>query len=109
MVDHPARAAGEPVVTSTDETRGQPLAERVEARVAELEQAMSGLDPSDTRGRADIEQALSTAQSLTTGDLSHPSEVVASQLNDWLERNKHLGMTATPPRGPAPPLDSRAE
>jgi hypothetical protein len=25
-----------------------------------------------------------------TGDLAHPSDVVARDLNHWLERNKHL-------------------
>jgi hypothetical protein len=28
---------------------------------------------------------------LMTGDLAHPPDVIARALNDWLERNKHLG------------------
>ena len=30
-----------------------------------------------------------------TGDLAHPSDVVARNLNRWLERNKHLGQEIT--------------
>jgi hypothetical protein len=30
-----------------------------------------------------------------TGDLAHPSEVVARDLNRWLERNKHLAQEIT--------------
>jgi hypothetical protein len=96
-------------MNSTDETQGQPLAERVEARVTELEEALSDLAPGDTKARTDIEMSLVVAGSLMTGDNSHPSEVVASQLNDWLERNKHLAITATPSRGPEPTPDSKAE
>lgn len=81
--------------TTTDETRGQPLAARVQARVAELEAAIEGLGE-ETIERREIELALATAESLTTGDLSHPSDVVAMRLNEWLERNKYLAMKAAP-------------
>jgi hypothetical protein len=30
-----------------------------------------------------------------TGDLAHPSDVVARDLNRWLERNKHLAQDIT--------------
>jgi hypothetical protein len=30
-----------------------------------------------------------------TGDLAHPSDVIARDLNRWLERNKHLGQEIT--------------
>ena len=85
-------------MTSTDKTRGLPLRERMERRVAELEQALVDVDPADDRSRHDIELALATAKSLTTGDVSHPSDSVGSQLNDWLERNKHIGIKATASR-----------
>ena len=85
-------------MTSTDKTRGLPLAERVETRMAELQQALNEADPGDERARGDIELALATAKSLTTGDVSHPSDVVGSQMNEWLERNKHIGIKASTPR-----------
>lgn len=85
-------------MTSTDKTRGLPLRERMERRMAELEQALVDVDPADDRSRQDIELALATAKSLTTGDVAHPSDVVGSQLNDWLERNKHIGIKATASR-----------
>lgn len=85
-------------MTSTDRTRGLPLRERMERRVSELEQALTDADPADDRSRHDIEMALATAKSLTTGNVEHPSDVVGSQLNDWLERNKHIGIKATASR-----------
>lgn len=84
-------------MTSTDKTRGLPLRERMERRMAELEQALSDVDPAD-RSRQDIELALATARSLTTGDVAHPSDAVGAQLNDWLERHKHIGIKATASR-----------
>ena len=75
---------------STDATRGQPLAARVLARKDELEDALADLGAHDLLMRTAIETALATVYALMTGDLAHPSEVVARDLNRWLERNKHL-------------------
>ena len=76
---------------STDATRGQPLAARVFARKDELEDALANLGPHDVLVRQAIETALATIYALMTGDIAHPSDVVARDLNRWLERNKHLG------------------
>ena len=75
---------------STDATRGQPLAARVLQRKDELEDALANLGPHDVLMRQAIETALATVYSLMTGDLAHPNDVVARDLNRWLERNKHL-------------------
>ena len=75
---------------SVDATRGQPLAMRVLARKDELEDALAELGPYDIVERQAIETALATVYLLMTGDLAHPSAVVARDLNRWLERNKHL-------------------
>ena len=80
---------------SVDSTRGQPLAARVLARKDELEDALVEVGPYDTVERAAIETALATVYQLITGDLAHPSEVVARHLNQWLERNKYLGQDVT--------------
>ena len=80
---------------TVDETRGQPLAARVLARKDELEDALAELGPHDVRQRHAIETALATVYVLMTGDLAHPSDVVARDLNSWLERNKHLGQDIT--------------
>jgi hypothetical protein len=85
------------ILNSTDATRGQPLAARVLARKDELEDALADLGPYDTPLRQAIETALATVYSLMTGDLAHPSDVVAHGLSRWLERNKHLGQER--PRG----------
>ncbi len=86
---------------SVEEMRGQPLAARVQARRTELEQALEDLGPEETLAHREIEQALATVASLSTGVLTHPPEPVAAQLSQWLERNKHLGLvaeTSEPPR-----------
>ncbi len=80
---------------STDATRGQPLAVRVLARKDELEDALCELGPHDVVERQAIETALATVYALMTGDLAHPSEVVARGLSRWLERNKHLAQEIT--------------
>jgi len=80
---------------SVDSTRGQPLAARVLARKDELEDALAELGPHDGSERQAIETALATVYLLITGDLAHPSDVVARNLNLWLERNKHLGQELT--------------
>lgn len=80
---------------TVDATRGQPLAARVLARKDELEDALAELGPHDTLELHAIETALATVYQLMTGDLAHPSEVVARGLNRWLESNKHLGQEIT--------------
>jgi hypothetical protein len=83
------------IESSTDATRGQPLAARVLARKDELEDALVELGPRDTVQRQAIETALATVYALLTGDIAHPSDVVAAGLNRWLERNKHLAQDIT--------------
>ena len=80
---------------STDATRGQPLAARVLARKDELEDALAELGARDVLLRQAIETALATVYALMTGDLAHPSDVIARDLNRWLERNKHLAQDVT--------------
>ena len=83
------------IFNTTDATRGQPLAARVLARKNELEDALADVGPYETPLRQAIETALATVYSLMTGDLAHPSDVVAQGLSRWLERNKHLAQDIT--------------
>ncbi|MDB4960747.1 MAG: hypothetical protein JWP01_746 [Myxococcales bacterium] len=83
------------IKNTTDATRGQPLAARVLARKDELEDALADLAPREVLLRQAIETALATVYSLMTGDLVHPSDVIARDLNRWLERNKHLAQEIT--------------
>ncbi len=83
------------IENSTDATRGQPLAARVLARKNELEDALADVSPHEVLLRQALETALATVYSLMTGDLVHPSDVVARDLNRWLERNKHLAQELT--------------
>ena len=80
---------------TTDATRGQPLAARIYQRKDELEDALADLAPRDVLLRQAIETALATVYSLMTGDIVHPSDVVARDLNRWLERHKHLAQDIT--------------
>ena len=80
---------------TVDSTRGQPLAARVIARKNELEDALAELGRHDNQERQSIETALATIYLLMTGDLAHPSDVVAKDLNRWLERHKHLAQDIT--------------
>ena len=80
---------------TTDATRGQPLAARILARKNELEDALADLGPHDVLLRQAIETALTTVYTLMTGDLAHPSDVVARDLSRWLERNKLLAQDIT--------------
>jgi hypothetical protein len=101
MDDHPAAArvigaavsaALHPKIeNTTDATRGQPLAARVLARKIELEDALADCAAYEVPRRKALETALTAVYALVTGDLAHPSDVVARALNTWLERNKHLG------------------
>jgi hypothetical protein len=73
--------------TTTDATRGRPLASRVLARKAELEAALFDCAPYDVPRRQALASALATAYALMAG---HPSDAKARALDAWLERNKHL-------------------
>jgi hypothetical protein len=86
------------IQNSTDATRGQPLADRILQRKSELEDALADLTPREVLLRQAIETALATVYQLMTGDLAHPSDVIARDLNRWLERNKHLAQEITRPR-----------
>jgi len=74
---------------TTDATRGSSLRARVTARKEELERAFATLAPDD-RARRDVEGALNEVSGLLTGDLDHIPPVVAMELNNWLEANKHI-------------------
>jgi hypothetical protein len=61
----------------------------------------------DALERQAIETALATVYALMTGDIAHPSDVVARDLNRWLERNKHLAQDITRRQRSPNPHDSR--
>jgi hypothetical protein len=101
----------EPIhVNSVDATMGQPLVDRVLTRKTELETALALVPETDVRGREPIELALSTIAGLLTGDLKNVPAVVASDMNLWLERHKHLAERAIDPTtGEPAPLPSQAQ
>lgn len=80
---------------TTDATRGMPLPMRVLQRKMELEDALADCGPRDVLLATAIQTALATAYSLLTGDFAHPNDVVAREMNRWLERNKHLAQEIT--------------
>jgi hypothetical protein len=92
VIADPVQAA--PYVNSVDATIGQPLVDRVAARKHELETALGELPAEALRARSDLELALSTIGELLTGDLTNVPPIVASHMNQWLERNKHLAERA---------------
>lgn len=94
--DGPAVVDGH-TVNSVDATIGQPLVDRVQCRKRELEAALAQIPDTDLRGREPIELALSTIEGLLTGDLKNVPAVVASDMNLWLERHKHLAERAVDP------------
>ena len=103
MVHHPDRESVMPMTAvlnldirnTTDATRGQPIPMRVLARKNELEDALADLGPRDVLLRTAIETALMTVYNLLTGDFAHPSDVVAREMNRWLERHKLLAQEIT--------------
>lgn len=106
----PAEPAPVHVVNSVDATVGQPLVARVLARKVELETALALIPDTEIRARDPIELALSTIETLLTGDLKNVPAVVASDMNLWLERHKHLAQRAIDPTTGAPaPLPSQAQ
>ena len=79
-----------PMQNTTDATMGQPLAERVQARRAELVKLRDATPVGDLRERADLDLAISGADSMLTGDLERPPASVQAEMSRWLESNKHL-------------------
>lgn len=77
-------------LNSVDATVGQPIVARVMARKTELEALLAGLPAEDLTARGDIELALTTINDLLTGDLANVPAIVVTDMNRWLERNKHL-------------------
>lgn len=80
-------------VNSVEALRGHPLGERVLARQAELEGEIEKLDEGSPEYIA-IDTALSTVEGFLGADLNHLSDATAHDLNNWLERNKYIGLSA---------------
>ncbi|MFT3697564.1 MAG: hypothetical protein QM831_30755 [Kofleriaceae bacterium] len=76
---------------SVEALRGHAIGERVLARQAELEAAVEDLDEGTTEYIA-IDTALATLEQYLGADMEHLSDATAHDLNNWLERNKYLGM-----------------
>ena len=85
--------APHPTINSTDATRGAPLAVRARARRDELAAALELLPAHSARERGDIELALTTVDSLLTGDTENFADATAREVNKWLEQTKHLAET----------------
>jgi hypothetical protein len=79
------------VVNSTDATRGEPLAMRAQKRRAELELVLAKLPVEQKRTRNDIGIAISSIDTLLTGDIDNLSDSTAAELSRVLETSKHLG------------------
>ena len=77
---------------SVEALRGHPLGARVLARQAELEDEVEKLDEGTTEYVA-IDSALATLEGFLGADMNHLSDGTARDLNNWLERNKYLGLT----------------
>jgi hypothetical protein len=77
---------------SVELLRGHPLGERILARQAELEGAVEKLDEG-TPEYIGIDTALATLEQYLGADMNHLSDGTARDLNNWLERNKYLGLT----------------
>jgi hypothetical protein len=92
-------------INSVDSTVGQPMVVRVQARKAELEARLTTLREDDLQTRCDIDLALATIGELLTGDLAHVPQVVAADMNRWLERNKYVAESAIEDAEPLPPVD----
>jgi len=77
---------------SVQALRGHPLGERVLARQAELEGEVEKLDEGTPEYIA-IDTALATLEQFLGADMNHLSDATAHDLNNWIERNKYLGLT----------------
>ena len=60
------------------------------ARKDQLEDALAECPPHDGFLRHRLQIALAGVYQLITGDIAHPSEVVARAMARWLERHRHL-------------------
>ena len=72
---------------------GIPLVERALVRMLELDAVLENLDDDATIEARAIETALALAESLVTGDIEHPSDVVSHALARWLEQTRNLGVS----------------
>ena len=70
----------------------RPLAARVLARKDELEDALADCPPHDEPLRHALDTALAGIYQLVTGDIAHPSGVVARAMTRWLDRHRHLAL-----------------
>jgi len=86
--------AAKHIENSTDANRGEPLAMRAQKRQAELATALEKLPIEEQRARNDIELAMSSFDSLLTGDVDHLSGATAAELSRLLENVKHVAETA---------------
>ena len=77
---------------SIEALRGHPLGERVLARQAELEGEIEKLEQGCPEFVA-IDTALATIEGYLGADLEHLSDATAHDLNNWLERNKYIGLS----------------
>ena len=98
-------ARGQPRISAAEEICA--CAERVLARKDELEDALVDLRRSDALERQAIETAQATVYALMTGDIAHASDVVARDLDRWIERNKHLAQDIMRRQRSPSPHDSR--
>ncbi len=74
----------------TTPPRGLRLADRVLARKNELEDLRADCGPHDVLLRQALDTALGRLYQLITGDIVHPSPILARDLNRWLELHKRL-------------------
>ena len=72
---------------------GVPLVERVLARMLELDAVLERTSDRSSMLAHAIDTALATAESLVTGDIEHPSEVVSRALVRWLDSTRNLGLS----------------
>lgn len=56
-----------------------------------------------------IESAIATVDTMLTGDLAHPADVVRQDLVRWLESNKYLGLRAEAAGPPTTPGETGPE
>jgi hypothetical protein len=82
------------VENSTDATRGEPLATRAQKRKLELQAALDQLGADHSRERQDIVLAVSSIDSLLSGDTDHLSHATSVALSRLLEGAKHLAESA---------------
>ena len=85
------RAALAPIMQPCTAHAGVPLVERTLTRMLELDAILEHMRDRSSREARAIDTALAMAESLVTGDIEHPSDVVSHALARWLERTRNLG------------------